>query len=112
MTEQNEDVEPTQPPDAELAGTDEEQDAIMAQVEQPAKVMRIGTMIKQLLEEVRAAPLDEAGRARLGDVAVVPYEAVGYLAQSESSEPVLACRHGSLTPDEMFVPLLGQRGRL
>ncbi|MDT4907264.1 MAG: Bacterial proteasome activator, partial [Pseudonocardiales bacterium] len=26
-------------------------------VEQPAKVMRIGTMIKQLLEEVRAAPL-------------------------------------------------------
>jgi hypothetical protein len=34
-------------------------------VEQPAKVMRIGTMIKQLLEEVRAAPLDEAGRQRL-----------------------------------------------
>jgi len=32
---------------------------------QPAKVMRIGTMIKQLLEEVRAAPLDEASRARL-----------------------------------------------
>ncbi|MDT5305407.1 MAG: hypothetical protein QOE48_1075, partial [Mycobacterium sp.] len=31
-------------------------------VEQPAKVMRIGTMIKQLLEEVRAAPLDEASR--------------------------------------------------
>src|ERR1700738_4213527 len=34
-------------------------------VEQPAKVMRIGTMIKQLLEEVRAAPLDEASRNRL-----------------------------------------------
>ncbi len=34
-------------------------------VEQPAKVMRIGTMIKQLLEEVRAAPLDEASRTRL-----------------------------------------------
>jgi hypothetical protein len=34
-------------------------------VEQPAKVMRIGSMIKQLLEEVRSAPLDEAGRARL-----------------------------------------------
>ncbi len=32
---------------------------------EPAKVMRIGTMIKQLLEEVRAAPLDEASRARL-----------------------------------------------
>ncbi|GHJ46734.1 peptidyl-prolyl cis-trans isomerase [Catellatospora sp. TT07R-123] len=34
-------------------------------IEQPAKVMRIGSMIKQLLEEVRAAPLDEAGRQRL-----------------------------------------------
>jgi len=37
-------------------------------VGEPAKVMRIGTMIKQLLEEVRAAPLDEASRARLRDV--------------------------------------------
>src|SRR5262245_21635290 len=37
-------------------------------VEQPAKVMRIGSMIKQLLEEVRAAPLDEAGRQRLKEI--------------------------------------------
>ena len=37
-------------------------------VEQPAKVMRIGTMTKQLLEEVRAAPLDEAGRRRLREI--------------------------------------------
>jgi hypothetical protein len=37
-------------------------------VEQPAKVMRIGTMIKQLLEEVRAAPLDEASRSRLREI--------------------------------------------
>jgi hypothetical protein len=37
-------------------------------VEQPAKVMRIGSMIKQLLEEVRQAPLDEAGRTRLGEI--------------------------------------------
>jgi Bacterial proteasome activator len=37
-------------------------------VEQPAKVMRIGTMIKQLLEEVRAAPLDDASRNRLRDI--------------------------------------------
>ena len=34
-------------------------------VEQPAKVMRIGAMIRQLLEEVKAAPLDEASRSRL-----------------------------------------------
>jgi hypothetical protein len=37
-------------------------------VEQPAKVMRIGSMIKQLLEEVRSAPLDEAGRGRLAAI--------------------------------------------
>ncbi|WP_083542295.1 bacterial proteasome activator family protein [Kribbia dieselivorans] len=37
-------------------------------IEQPAKVMRIGTMVKQLLEEVRSAPLDEAGRARLAGI--------------------------------------------
>jgi Protein of unknown function (DUF2587) len=37
-------------------------------VEQPAKVMRIGNMIRQLLEEVRAAPLDEKSRVRLKEI--------------------------------------------
>jgi Protein of unknown function (DUF2587) len=37
-------------------------------VSEPAKVMRIGTMIKQLLEEVRGTQLDEAGRDRLRDI--------------------------------------------
>jgi hypothetical protein len=37
-------------------------------VSQPDKVMRIGTMIKQLLEEVRAAPLDDASRVRLREI--------------------------------------------
>jgi hypothetical protein len=37
-------------------------------VEHPAKVMRIGSMVKSLLEEVRNAPLDEAGRAHLAQV--------------------------------------------
>src|SRR5215467_3598230 len=37
-------------------------------VEQPAKVMRVGNMIRQLLEEVRAAPLDEKSRARLKEI--------------------------------------------
>ena len=37
-------------------------------IEEPAKVMRIGSMIKQLLEEVRSAPLDEAGRVRLAAI--------------------------------------------
>ena len=37
-------------------------------VEQPAKVMRIGSMIKQLLEEVRQAPLDDKSRNRLREI--------------------------------------------
>ncbi len=37
-------------------------------VEHPAKVMRIGSMVKQLLEEVRSAPLDEKSRARLKEI--------------------------------------------
>jgi hypothetical protein len=50
--------------DAAPAGG-ESLEEVTSMVAQPAKVMRIGTMIKQLLEEVRAAPLDEGGRARL-----------------------------------------------
>ncbi|SDL31001.1 bacterial proteasome activator family protein [Arthrobacter sp. ok362] len=37
-------------------------------VDQPAKVMRIGTMVKQLLEEVKSAPLDDAARVRLAEI--------------------------------------------
>jgi Protein of unknown function (DUF2587) len=54
-------------PGGNTGGGDEET-MLTDMVEQPAKVMRIGTMIKQLLEEVRAAPLDEASRARLREI--------------------------------------------
>ena len=37
-------------------------------VQQPAKVMRIGSMVKQLLDEVKSAPLDEAARVRLREI--------------------------------------------
>ncbi|NUP59816.1 MAG: bacterial proteasome activator family protein [Pseudarthrobacter sp.] len=37
-------------------------------VDEPAKVMRIGTMIRQLLEEVKSAPLDDAARGRLAAI--------------------------------------------
>ncbi|MFC3573537.1 bacterial proteasome activator family protein [Streptomyces yaanensis] len=54
-----------------LGGTGDEDSRevpVTEQVEQPAKVMRIGSMIKQLLEEVRVAPLDEASRQRLKEI--------------------------------------------
>ena len=37
-------------------------------VEEPAKVMRIGSMIKQLLDEVRTSQLDERARGRLREI--------------------------------------------
>ena len=52
------------PPDAP-EGEGEEQNE---RVESPAKVMRIGAMVRQLLDEVRHAPLDEASRTRLADI--------------------------------------------
>jgi hypothetical protein len=44
------------------------EDDMSESVQQPAKVMRIGSMVKQLLEEVRTAPLDEASRTRLREI--------------------------------------------
>ncbi|GLY63997.1 bacterial proteasome activator family protein [Amycolatopsis taiwanensis] len=60
-------------PDGSPLGTariapSEEESSVGDLVEEPAKVMRIGTMIKQLLEEVRAAPLDDASRQRLREI--------------------------------------------
>ena len=58
------------PVQATVSGNSDDQRGmeVAEQVEQPAKVMRIGSMIKQLLEEVRAAPLDEASRNRLKEI--------------------------------------------
>ncbi len=55
-------------PDSYPDGADGDGRHITDLVEQPAKVMRIGSMIRQLLEEVKAAPLDEASRNRLKDI--------------------------------------------
>jgi len=46
----------------------DEAEAVVGQVEEPAKVMRIGGMVKRLLDEVRDAPLDEAARTRLAEI--------------------------------------------
>src|SRR6201986_3373767 len=54
--------------DAQVADSENAERPVTEMVEQPAKVMRIGSMIRQLLEEVRAAPLDEKSRARLREI--------------------------------------------
>jgi len=50
------------------AGEGPRERPVTEMIEQPAKVMRVGNMIRQLLEEVRAAPLDEKSRARLKEI--------------------------------------------
>ncbi len=58
------------PGDGRPAGQAPEQriNKLQELVDEPAKVMRIGTMIRQLLEEVKAAPLDDAARGRLAEI--------------------------------------------
>jgi proteasome activator-like protein len=55
------------PPDASVTPVEAEEEQGDA-VTSPAKVMRIGSMVKMLLEEVRAAPLDEPSRERLAEI--------------------------------------------
>jgi hypothetical protein len=62
------DGSPVVMPEGEQTAEEDGRPSIAGMVSQPDKVMRIGTMIKQLLEEVKAAPLDEASRNRLRDV--------------------------------------------
>ena len=54
--------------DSSADGEEPEEADLTSLVEQPAKVMRIGSMIRQLLEEVKSAPLDEASRNRLKEI--------------------------------------------
>lgn len=77
MTEQTNPEHPEHPrvvvvgPDGvaqETAASESRERPVTEMVEQPAKVMRVGSMIRQLLEEVRAAPLDEKSRARLREI--------------------------------------------
>jgi hypothetical protein len=61
------DVDQTEPAPEIVDGVPDAE-AAEGVVGSPAKVLRIGSMIRQLLEEVRRAPLDEAGRARLREI--------------------------------------------
>lgn len=55
----------------------EADDEINETIDHPAKVMRIGTMLKQLLAEVRSTDLDEASRQRLREIYETSVSEVG-----------------------------------
>ncbi|HUR73931.1 MAG TPA: bacterial proteasome activator family protein, partial [Sporichthya sp.] len=80
-------------------GTDDQ--SITQMVEQPAKVMRLGSMIKQLLDEVKSAPLDEASRARL---AQIHHSTISELEQGLAPELVEELSRLSLPFGEGQVP--------
>ncbi|HEX9992723.1 MAG TPA: proteasome activator [Acidimicrobiales bacterium] len=69
-------------------------------VEQPAKLMRIGSMIRQLLEEVRGADLDEASRDRLREVYETSVREIGTSLSPDLQEELgrLALPFASGTP--------------
>ena len=66
--ETSSDASPAEVITPEVAKPGEAEERAPESVEHPAKVMRIGAMLKQLLDEVRQAPLDEAGRSRLAEI--------------------------------------------
>ena len=69
MTEQQPQQQPAEAPVPGVVVTGEPAEPQSTEsVASPAKVMRIGAMVRQLLEEVRHAPLDEAGRDRMRDI--------------------------------------------
>jgi hypothetical protein len=63
------------------------------QVISPTKLIRIATMVRTMLEEVRRAPLDDAGRRRMADIHERSLEALEDVLspdlQQELSEVVL-----------------------
>ena len=65
---------------------------------------------QQVLEEKWFGPrVSDAVARRMGDVALVPFKPVSFDEPLDSGAFELVCRHGSLTADEMLVPLLAHR---
>lgn len=68
----------------ERQGDDQEDD--QGPVQHPAKVMRIASMARQLLDELRGAPLDDAGRQRLRDIYDSSVKELGGVLSDELKE--------------------------
>jgi hypothetical protein len=71
-------------------------------ISQPAKVMRIGSMVKSLLDEVRSAPLDEAGRNRLREIYTTSVRELSKSLSGDLAEELarMAPPFGDDTPSE------------
>lgn len=66
---------------------------------------------EQIIDEQWLGPrLGPATRKRLGDVAIVPRDAISFDDPADTGAYMLQCRHGALTDDELDVPLLAVTG--
>jgi len=83
------------------AATEDAAAAEVESIESPAKVMRVGSMVKQLLDEVRAAPLDEASRERMAEIY---HTSVDMLADALSPDLQKELRELATPFDEGTVP--------
>lgn len=82
-------------------GTDNDDEEKTESVSEPAKVLRIGSMVKTLLDEVRQSPLDEKGRQRLREI---HEQSIRDLAEGLSPDLVAELDRLSLPFDEGSVP--------
>jgi len=89
-------------PDQVTTDPERDSDGPADVISQPAKVLRIGAMTKQLLEEVRRAPLDEAGRARLREIYETSVRELGEALSGELREELarLSSPFDSAAPSE------------
>jgi hypothetical protein len=82
--------QPQQPeqaaPGIVVVGAPTEQQQATESVASPAKVLRIGSMVRQLLDEVRHAPLDEAGRARMREIYDISVRELGEALSPDLSD--------------------------
>lgn len=84
------------------ANDDQSQSTPESRIEQPGKIMRIGTMIRQLLEEARQSSLDEPSRQRLKEIYETSLEEIGADLPQELSEELqrLSFSFSSNAPSE------------
>ena len=90
-----------QAPDGQTPGAGGEAGREM--VSEPAKVMRVGSMIKQLLDEVKSAPLDEPSRERLKSIYDQSIDELGSALSPDLQEELnrLASPFGRDTPTDV-----------
>ena len=99
--------EPVQPElvDGEVQGDGADDAAATEQISSPTKLIRIASMVRTMLDEVRRAPLDDAGRRRLREIHERSlHELEGVLSpdlRQELSEVVLPLTSDTPTESEL-----------